>query len=329
MGPGLSLDDLVLVVNWEGGWQQWFGFFGRRSAPVLWAYGSAAAFAISLLILSVGLAGWNIRRVWREEPPSARVRWLQDRLFRPVFFQRALRDWLTWQLWRNPIGWLEQRSWSGRLVVWSWFAFVVCVYSSLFANLSLYQRSFHLVQTALAWLLAGGIAMSAAGSFRRERETGVLELLLVAPLRESQIIVGRVRGIWTQFLPAIALLCAVWLYCATFLDNSAAGELVSVLAALVTFATAPVVGLYFSLAKPNFFAALLWTLAVQLLVPAILAQVVEFGWGLAWTPSDGNDFSLLHLLFQGLFQMLLALLLTWRLHADLKARRFALTGKFA
>src|SRR5258708_33338415 len=170
---------------------------------------------------------------------------MREKLFKPVVFRKQLRGWLRWQLQHNPIGWLEQRNWSGRLVVWSWLAIVTCVYSSLFTNLALYQRAFHSLQNILALLLAGSMAVTAAGSFRRERETGVLELILVSPLRERQIIIDRIWGLWAQFLPAITLLCAVWLYGATFLSEG--NELPSVLGCLVTFATLPVVGLYFSL----------------------------------------------------------------------------------
>ena len=60
-------------------------------------------------------------------------------------------------------------------------------------------------------IFVGSIALSAAGSFRRERELGaVTELLLVAPLRVGQIVAGRVRSLWGQFLPAVTLFLAVW-----------------------------------------------------------------------------------------------------------------------
>ena len=45
-----------------------------------------------------------------------------------------------------------------------------------------------------------------------ERESGVLELLLVSPLGEKQIIAGRLSGLWGQFAPAAVLLLAIWAY---------------------------------------------------------------------------------------------------------------------
>src|SRR6185295_6386750 len=82
-----------------------------------------------------------------------------------------------------------------------------------------YLHHFQPIQLALAWLLMISVAATASGSFRRERESGVLELLLVSPLNTWQIIGGRTRGMWAQFFPAVALLVGVWLFVATFEQN--------------------------------------------------------------------------------------------------------------
>ena len=303
-GFAMALDIQYLRQSWV---------FRRGPGVLLGTYLLMAGFSIAVLFLITRISAWQLRRTWQENPVSARVLWLQNKLFKPVLFRRQLRAWLNWELRHNPIGWLERRSWNGRLVVWSWFAIVICVYSSLFANFSLYQRGFHAVQCLLATLLAGSMALSAAGSFRRERETGVLELLLVAPLREWQIIAGRLRGLWAQFLPAIILLCAVWLYGATFL--SAVNELPSVIGYAVTFATLPLVGLYFSLAKPNFITALVWTMLVEVVVPATVQLVAHLD-----NPAEGP---IGDLITQSAIQLAVALLLGWRLLVLLKSREFA------
>ncbi len=315
----------ALSVNWDNMWGQGFGT--RTVGPrLIWAFANAALFAVLCLILLVRLAAWNVRRTWREEPPSARIQWLRKKMFTPILFQALLHRWLNWRLRRNPIGWLEQRNWSGRLVVWSWFAVVICIYTSLFANLYIYQRGFHVVQFVLGALLAASIALSAAGSFRRERESGVLELLLVAPLREHQIIVGRVAGIWSQFLPAIALLFAVWVFGATFM-STVANEFPSLLLFALTFATLPIVGLYFSLKKSNYIVALLWTLAVQFLLPTMCAQALNWFLGPFNTPQDSD--SLVELALFAPPQLLFAAWLAWRLHENLKYRKFALVARGA
>ena len=323
-GPGAGL---AFAVNWDGVWQQWLGAFRGKPWPLLQGYGTFALLSLCFLILFISMAAWRVRRAWREEPASARVQWLKQKLFTPMFFQPVLRRWLGWQLRRNPIGWLEQRSWSGRLVVWSWFAIVICIYSSLFSNLGIYQRGFHQLQTFLASLLAVSISLSAAGSFRRERESGVLELLLVSPIREWQIIAGRVRGLWMQFLPAMLLLCAVWLYCSTFLSNE--NEVFSVLIYSVTFATLPVIGLYYSLARSNFIAALIWTLLVGIALPSGMARIVALSLDVSNSSSSSflQPAILVEEFLPCLIQLGLAVLFAARLHHHLRYRKFALERK--
>ena len=126
------------------------------------------------------------------------------------------------------------------------------------------------LQVMMAWLLTGTMALSAAGSFRRERDTGVLELLLVSPLGENQIISGRLGGLWGQFLPAAGLLLSVWAYLSTFLPNGS--DVGVVLFFLRQFLTVPVFGLYFSLRCRNFITAFLATVAMGLLLPLVLPR---------------------------------------------------------
>jgi ABC-type transport system involved in multi-copper enzyme maturation permease subunit len=315
----------ALALNYDELWQNWVAPGGRGSGGMLWAFVTLALLALLGLLLLVRLAAWNVRRTWQEQPPPPRVLWLQQKLVQPVLFQNVLRRWLRWELQHNPIGWLEQRSWSGRLVIWSWFAVVTCLYSSLFANFHVYQGGFHALQTFLAWLLVASIALSAAGSFRREKETGVLELLLVAPLSEARIIAGRIRGLWTQFLPAVVLLFSVWIYCASFLGSP--GEMRSVVFYLVTFATLPVVGLYFSLAKANFFSALAWTLLVEIAVPNAALRVFTYFSPFDQTWQNASEPSAAEVLVLAVIQILVAATLVWRLLDNLKRRKFALSTR--
>lgn len=318
MTPSGPVFGFACAVNTSDFWQHLIS--SSRGGPwlVLRAYASLALMSGLMLCLWISMAAWRVRRVWREEPLSARTQWLQQKLFTPIILRPVLGRWLRWQLRRNPIGWLEQRSWSGRLVVWSWFAVVICIYSSLFSNIALYQRGFHQVQTFLAALLAVSIALSAAGSFRRERESGVLELLLVSPVGERRLIAGRLRGLWMQFLPAMGLLITVWLYGATFLSTDS--ELGAVIVYVITFATLPVLGLYYSLARSNYIASLLWTLVMGAVVPAAagrLAAVCAEFW-------DSKLLEALAPFFPCGLQLALAGLFIWRLHHDLKYRKFAL-----
>ncbi len=314
LGPSLGF---AFAVNSQDFWQRWLGRMGRSPWPLLRGYAAAACISLAVLWVWISCAGWHVKRVWREEPLSARLQWLQTQLFTPIVMKPILGRWLAWHLRRNPIGWLEQRRWSGRLVVWSWFAVVICIYSSLFSNLTLYQRGFHEMQIVLASLLVGSIALSAAGSFRRERETGILELLLVSPMNEWQIIAGRVRGLWMQFLPSMLLLDFVWIYCATFLSNER--EWLSVVIYAIAFASMPVIGLYYSLARNNIISSLLWTLLVGIALPSGIGRVAQL-----WYEPETLAYTVAQLAVPSSMQLLLGFLFALRLHHHLRYRQFAL-----
>ena len=158
-------------------------------------------------------------------------------------------------------------------MTWAWFAIIISIYSAAFTSRNFFQHS-NGMQLTMGWLMMGSIAASAAGSFRRERETGVLELLLVAPLTTNQIIAARVRGLWGQFLPALGTLLGVWLYFAGVFNDWADMRWVWFFA--VTFLTLPVIGLYFSVRCRHFVSAFLLTLVTALGLPFALSPVISF-----------------------------------------------------
>jgi hypothetical protein len=278
-----------------------------------------AAWAVMLL------AAWSVARRWREESRSARMEMLERIFCTPVVWQSFLRRWMRWKLDRNPIGWLEQRTWSGRLVMWSWLAVLVGFYSTVLSSRGFYLHNFQPIQVSLAWLLMVSIAATASGSFRRERESGVVELLLVSPLKSWQIIMGRVRGMWAQFAPAVALLIGVWVFVATFEPNVNGWD---GLWFSVAFLTVPVIGLYYSLAKPHFLGAFVWTMLMGYLLPILVANLGTIQRMILWqlgVPAGsfarsqtgvGPTWALL--------QVILALGFGHLLHRNLEQRRFAL-----
>jgi len=278
--------------------------------------------SVALLLLLVAIAARNVNRAAREAPPSATIVALQRQFFTPIFFTGTLKRWLKWELYRNPIGWLEQRSWMNRLVIWIWFAILISVYTWFFTNFTSLLHSFMPLQLLLAWLMAGSIAATASASFRRERETGVLELLLVAPLNEWLIVFGRLRGIWTQFAPAVILMFFVWLCWTTLLRSYEDYSLWTMAYFLSLFVTLPVAGLYYSLKSSNFLGALIRTLAVGILIPAVLAWGVGVLAAFLYTP-EASLFLRPNLVFHGAFATLLLRLL----HRDLKNRRFVVTAQ--
>ena len=135
-------------------------------------------------------------------------------------------------------------------------------------------------QYLLAVLLILGVAFTASGSFREECQTGAMELLLVTPLKMSQILGGRIRGVWGQFLPATVVLALAWLWlfkdAALFAGNDylsdthpAVFSFVLPLFFISSFFLLPGIGLFISLQRLHFVGAWLLTCTTGLLVPAL------------------------------------------------------------
>ena len=234
-----------------------------------------ALLAVLVLYAAMGLAAAQVRRTWREEPPPQWVQTLQRTFCTPVLWRNFFQRWMRRKIQHNPVGWLEQRTWTGRLVTWTWFAIVISIYSAIITDRNFF-RGFNGMQMTMAWLMMGSIAASASGSFRRERESGVLELLLVSPLSARRIVYGRLRGLWGQFVPAVATLLLVWLYLQSILGRYP--DLGRIVFFAVSALTLPVIGLYFSLRCRSFLAAFLMTLTVGLVLPMILGQFMTFCW---------------------------------------------------
>lgn len=235
--------------------------------------GEAATTVVFLLVAAslILRAGRNISRRWREEPPPIWVQRTSEVLTTPKFGLAFFHRWLRRKLERNPIGWLEQRTWSGRVIMWAWTAVVVCVVSAGLGGQNLAVDFGHALNT-LSWLIVATLAYLAAGSFRRERETGVLELLLVSPLTSQQIIMGRLRGLWGQFLPAFGLLLFSWVYVGLWIFVK---NLEWTIYFATAFVTVPLIGLHFSLANKTAVGAFLLTLVSGVLLPRVLAALLD------------------------------------------------------
>jgi hypothetical protein len=246
------------------GIQAWF--FGV-TGMVVWA--------VFVLMVATWIGAWRIEKSWRESPADSSVSELREQYFTPRFRVDAFKRRLSRALTANPIGWLQHYSTSARLVKWGWCLFIIVVEIILSAN----SDDLYTAQIGLGLLLLLGLTFSATGSFRKELETGAFELLLVTPLRERQIIIGRLRGLWRQFLPAILVYGAGIIYLNSGWNDQAYGRSAWLwLAKVMTgFCTLPLIGLYFSVLRWNFFAAWLAACATGL-VPAWLARAFGVGW---------------------------------------------------
>jgi ABC-type transport system involved in multi-copper enzyme maturation permease subunit len=283
------------------------------TAEIIWV-GLAALWFFGVL----RCAAWRIRKNWRQQPNNLGLEKAEAVFCRPMIGKDFLTRWLRRTLERNPVGWLERRTWSGRMITWIWCGVMTLIYcavsSSAFSN-----PGFIMVQNFLVYLLICSMSASAAGSFRRERDNGVMELLLVSPIGEWRLIEGRLRVLWMQFAPAFGLLFAVWAWWDSFNTSEQMPLLAKSASYLTIFLTLPIIGLYFSLAKKNFISAFLWTLFIGGILPVLVQGVYSFGffpgrymwklWG--FIPRGGDSLHgeiigmLLQIVVAGFFGMLL------------------------
>ncbi len=251
---------------------------------VAWLFGkSIVGFAAVVL-----LASWRVRQAWRLEPPSLRQAQLQTLFCAPRIWKSIFRSKMKGLLTRNPIGWLQQYSWSARLVKWGWCLGIVLLECSLVTDPSL--SNVWDGQYLLASLLILGIAFTASGSFREERQTGAMELLLITPLNVPQILRGRIRGVWGQFLPAAVVVALAWLWLLKDVSlfarydhtsDSISRQVFGIILPLffiTSFFLLPGIGLLFSMQRLHFVGAWLLTCATGLLVPVLSCLWMKQRW---------------------------------------------------
>lgn len=266
--------------------------------------------AALVLAAGIGVVSWRVANSWQDAPPTRREERLRQQWLGTRFWPAWLRRRTSRSLDRNPVGWLQLRSPQARLTKWGWCLLVLVVESALTRSLN-DLTSF---QHWLGLLLLAGLAFSAAGSFRGERESGALELLLVSPLRIRAIILGRVRGLWMQFLPGLALFVAANVYISSWAGGHyATMGWEEVAFWLAVLASLPFIGLYFSMRRLNPLVAWLWTCGAGIVLPLVL--------GMAGAYADPYPLirASVHFLPLALGGIAWALL-----HRSLRARAFAL-----
>jgi ABC-type transport system involved in multi-copper enzyme maturation permease subunit len=305
--PGDLISRLQLLVSFNTGLDSspypYFGY-GRFAATEGWRFvwqSYPAAFHIAWLqelgwlfiksllgfIAIAGLASWRVRRTWRFEPASLRQTRIRMLFCAPRFWKSVFRSKMSGLLSRNPIGWLQQYSWNARLVKWGWCLVIVVVECALISDPSL--GNVWDGQYVLAFLLLAGMAFTASGSFRQERQSGAMELLLVTPLKVTQILRGRIQGVRGQFLPAASIVAIAWFWLLkdvsmfAHFDDSRPGfqqvyDVVLPLFFVSSFLLVPGIGLFFSMQRLHFVGAWLLTCATSLLLPTLSCFWLERDW---------------------------------------------------
>jgi ABC-type transport system involved in cytochrome c biogenesis permease component len=254
--------------NLDSHWQRmWRNLTPAGHAAWFLGVGGMLVAAGFVLVLATLLGAWRVKRSWHDVPAPLLDSARRRKYFSPRFRVASLKRNLSRALTANPIGWLQNYSPSARLVKWAWCFSLIVVEIVLSANYDDLYRA----QAGLGLILLLGLTFSATGSFREELETGAFELLLVTPLRERQIILGRVRGLWRQFLPAILVYGAGGIYLASGWSGEpfAREAWIHLARMMAAFCALPLIGLYFSVYRWNFFAAWLGACVVGLLPPAL------------------------------------------------------------
>ncbi len=243
------------------------------STRYLQAAGWATCVSAGFLYMSARIASQRVSRSWQPEPLSPRALWWWKTFCSPQFWREFFQWRMTRALDRNPIYWLYERSWSGRLTKWGWCLVILTLdtYLVVDVNFSVFLKW----QGYLALAVLVGMAFSAAGSFHQEKQNGALELLLVTPLRENQIIYGRLYTLWKCFFPSAFLLLLSWTF---ILGVGGRYNLASDsrIIFLIGWLTLPIVGLYWSLQSKNLLVAFLQTCIWGIVLPFLLTIVVGF-----------------------------------------------------
>lgn len=286
------------------------GFWGGGGMPgnalTVWLALAALGVCWTLVFLTVRLAAVGLAKTWMRAaapPPSS----LMTRTAASL-----TREWLgpQWLLRRrrailalNPVAWLDDARGVSRIGRWLWVGLagaVLCV--------AVYDHpDARGVASTLAFALTPiviGVAFSASASFRRERETGALEILLVTPLTPRRILLGRLLGLLGTFGAALALLT---LSVGIALAGRDPGEGITppvgpvlysqLLATWLAPTGVAVLGLGFGLRWTGFLAAWYRSLAAWYLIPyaagfALVAgaSLSDYFWGTAYNPWSAWSF---------------------------------------
>ena len=314
--------------------------------------GTLRMFALNLLVVGfattviLGWIAWMIKRTKQEQSESVAQRWFRHVFLTPRYWRGTFLRSMRRRMDRNPLIWLEYRTaWSrvGRTAMIGALILIESLVILTPHGMEELPRVHALFAVAFLVLMA----ITSATSFQREKENGAFELLLVAPFTEFSFISGRLRAVWSYYLPAaISLLLLVVFAMGVGVNGDSwyssyepsqaewALQEARVWSAILSAVAIPIVGLYFALRLKHFIPALLATLAVALFGPMLIWEIVRISATFLYLKLP--DSSALMLLYEGLnngrFQFvwgtfaiytLLICFFGFSVHHRLKTRQFA------
>jgi ABC-type transport system involved in multi-copper enzyme maturation permease subunit len=207
---GLSPIEVITGSEWNGYWSDdiWT-YISSQMTGAQWlstfATGVAGAFIACVLVAK--FAALRLAQSWRDKPPSIRKQKLEKQYCTPV-----LHKWFACYKRRamsvNPVVWLVQYSWRARLLKWLLClvcCLVECAVVYVYGKTGEYGEWQSWQQVLFFGLLIIVVFVATVG-ISREKHSGALELILVSPLSVRQIILGRVFGLWRQFLPTVLVI---------------------------------------------------------------------------------------------------------------------------
>jgi len=176
-----------------GGVPKWVIDSAQQSLLAMLAFGGV------LFVGAVVISASLLDRERRHERLGSEAGGVGPRTPRQAMARKRQRRWLS----INPVVWLESMSPGLRRGRWGWLALVVvCHLAAL--PLRGYDRDVEYVVLWVGPVILVFEALMAAGSFRREVEEGTLEILLVTPLRPTELVSGRRLAMLVGFGPGIA-----------------------------------------------------------------------------------------------------------------------------
>jgi len=198
----------------------WNAYFSSPASGGVW--GSLllqSLMAVPLLFFIIlCFAARQIATSWHDKvPPPRRQYWIKTYCM-PLAqrrFAKRMQETLDW----NPIAWLQQYSWQSRVSKWGLCLILLLIECCLTNGDADDMLN---AQTLMIMVLAAAFTFIAISGFLTEKKNGALELLLVTPISPSQIISGRVYGLWKQFLPAGLTLLFLWQF-AHYLVSTTSG----------------------------------------------------------------------------------------------------------